>query len=713
MKKINHKFQITRKDLDEITREDNIEYLPNKKRYQLKGDYVGVFKQFVNIIENEEVSLQKRNSSFYKADNGEKNKVYLRINADCKNCPKTSEGVHYVFIINNKPNENEKFVDVLVEIKNDHNHTTKKAKKQYRGEEREKVSKAIIEAGGANAYVLEQIGQNKPAPTRAAARKMLSSYKNKGFTTDWLYNIHATADSFEAMTSEQKLTGFIQQIITHKEFAMYNYCQEQIDVLHNVPDDNRVAFFDATGNLVRIPKDKREYSRMLTHSLLIKDSRQIMDNISRNGKSSVVAEMSTTRQDVYRISDFFRCLKTDYENLYSGTLKFRLIVCDYAWASMHSIVEAFNDQKMEEYSKKVWQLSKGEVEPNSQTWLISCTSHTMKRYVKMTKSVVNKSMLAFCSYLFSLLVNCLDIESISMYFKLICKVFLYEKKSVFVIESLNALQEAISCRPTDKNEIKKLVENHLKTTNFEDIANKKAESIVKGKEKKTRTIADNSPFTKHFENIKSSITNEMENLWIDESLLVENNHYYCPEFIDHLLKRYMPYCFIWSGFVIRGLNDENKRTRFTNGTVENYFFSKKVMGQSFLRLLPAQYANKSYKLVIGKCKEFVSELTDNNFTNSDEDESQDEEDRLKSRERWSKRQKLELPYKNNNYQSGAKLDLAKVRVSKDILVKARLRKNKKIAETIKKNLKILNCSGKLKLNLFSYLIFVYLIFILR
>jgi hypothetical protein len=111
----------------------------------------------------------------------------------------------------------------------------------------------------------------------------------------------------------------------------------------------------------------------------VTDSCQIIDNISgKSTKSSVIAEMSTTRQDVYRISDFFRCLKTDNENLYSQPLFFRLIVCDYLWTSMHSIVEAFKNQKMEEYCKKVWELSTNQIEANNHTWFISCTSHTMK-----------------------------------------------------------------------------------------------------------------------------------------------------------------------------------------------------------------------------------------------------------------------------------------------------------------------------------------------
>ena len=121
---------------------------------------------------------------------------------------------------------------------------------------------------------------------------------------------------------------------------MYTYYQEQLEVLNSVSQENRIAFYDATGNLTRIPKQ-------------IKNSRHIMDNVSgKTTKSSVVADMTTTRQDVYRISDFLLCLKTDYENLYSKTLHFRLIVCDFSWASMHSIVEAFNNQKMEVYSQK-------------------------------------------------------------------------------------------------------------------------------------------------------------------------------------------------------------------------------------------------------------------------------------------------------------------------------------------------------------------------
>ena len=184
MKQIHH-FQIPSKELEEITRDENLEQVKNKKTMQLKGNYLEPFIKFISIVEGEEMKLQKRNNSIYQ-DN---KKMFLRINADCKVCPK-KDPVHYVIIIKRKPTENEKFVDVKLEIKNKHNHNHDKVpQKQYRGEERLKIAEDIFQAGGSNAYVLEQFAAGNGAPKRATARKIVSSYKNKGFSSDWLHHL--------------------------------------------------------------------------------------------------------------------------------------------------------------------------------------------------------------------------------------------------------------------------------------------------------------------------------------------------------------------------------------------------------------------------------------------------------------------------------------------------------------------------------------------
>jgi hypothetical protein len=179
-------------------------------------------------------------------------------------------------------------------------------------------------------------------------------------------------------------------------------------------------------------------------------------------------------------------------------------------------------------------------------------------------------------------------------------IFIKTKTSI-VTESLNSLQDAINTSPIEKNEIKKMVSQHLKKAiihqqvskenNITNNENSIRNSMI-NKSKNKLTIADSSPFTKHFKDIEKHVLNEINNDYLNSTSVEEENEYYCPEYIASLLKRYMPYCFVWSGFVLRNLNNENTRTRFTNVTVENHFYSNKGMGQFFKRLLPAQYASK-------------------------------------------------------------------------------------------------------------------------
>jgi hypothetical protein len=65
-----------------------------------------------------------------------------------------------------------------------------------------------------------------------------------------------------------------------------------------------------------------------------------------------------------------------------------------------------------------------------------------------------------------------------------------------------------------------------------------------------------SKFTKHFYELEAK-TNI-----VDDGTY--KNDYYAPVFIKFLQKYFMPYCFIWSGFVLKGLNV----TRTTNGSIK-------------------------------------------------------------------------------------------------------------------------------------------------
>ena len=93
-------------------------------------------------------------------------------------------------------------------------------------------------------------------------------------------------------------------------------------------------------------------------------------------------------------------------------------------------------------------------------------------------------------------------------------------------------------------------------------------------------------------------------------------------FIDFLQNFFMPYCFIWSGFVLKGLCV----WRTSNGSIEEYISHIKSKISS--PLLPAEFANFTFKSTQGKAIEFIdlnSKLNDTCDNNSDVDDELENE----------------------------------------------------------------------------------------
>lgn len=84
-----------------------------------------------------------------------------------------------------------------------------------------------------------------------------------------------------------------------------------------------------------------------------------------------------------------------------------------------------------------------------------------------------------------------------------------------------------------------------------------------------QTIKSASKFSKYFIDIKKALK-------LNDDGQLENKLFY-PDYVKFLLDKYMPYCFLWAGFVLNGIKDidGNQITRLTNGTVENFFGKRK------------------------------------------------------------------------------------------------------------------------------------------
>jgi len=206
-------------------------------------------------------------------------------------------------------------------------------------------------------------------------------------------------------------------------------------------------------------------------------------------------------------------------------------------------------------------------------------------------------------------------------FKLIIDVFTSAKTNTQYYKAIESLQNLIRERPKIRADVEEVLRSIQFTReykedaqdddgdeeekNVDEYANDQIDeqSNIQDQfldpfefEKKSKfVIRDESPFTSHFNELyeSRSISNETSE---------NDNPYYFEQFVvDILLKRFMPYCFIWSSLTLRDPN--YIMDRWTNGTVEKFINTRKKGG---IKLEPAEYIINSQKSAIANYKSYLS-----------------------------------------------------------------------------------------------------------
>jgi hypothetical protein len=116
------KFKISNDDLKLMIAQSIKDKNPLKPFRYLTGNFMRPFEKQIELIEGESIPIQKRNNIVY-VEASRNNTVYLRINGDCKLCPKISR-VRYVFTIRNRPEDHDKLVEIEARRKGLHSHST-------------------------------------------------------------------------------------------------------------------------------------------------------------------------------------------------------------------------------------------------------------------------------------------------------------------------------------------------------------------------------------------------------------------------------------------------------------------------------------------------------------------------------------------------------------------------------------------------------------
>ena len=136
----------------------------------------------------------------------------------------------------------------------------------------------------------------------------------------------------------------------------------------------------------------------------------------------------------------------------------------------------------------------------------------------------------------------------------------------------------IETRPKLDDKVEQKIRKHLNLVTFGQSVMEESEEESNDLEGQRFTdnnnsIKKNSPFTKHFKEINDRVRSIISET---ESIDCELNDYYNPQLIDLLMEKFLPYSFIWTGYVFKCLENADV-PRMSNGCIEVLFgYRKKV-----------------------------------------------------------------------------------------------------------------------------------------
>lgn len=434
----------------------------------------------------------------------------------------------------------------------------------------------------------------KNVPDVDVFRKIVSEQLNEDIvSTCWIANLLEAAESAANFIKYKKIRGFVQNISIYPSLLITIYCEAQLKLIHSIPIQRRLVHIDATGQLVYIPKVMQEYNRIMNYAMLIRDS------YNSDNRAVIINENISSQQNTLFINSIFTRIKFDYQTLYPKENKiFQLIVCDLAWPTIHGVLQSLCNEDIIEYSQRVYDLSDNK-NTQDKTWLGSCASHTMKRYVggvKKNVTEITSVVYQFYVYTFNLLLNCQDLTAFGEILRLIFICILSEFRINLVDQAFNTLQSLIEKRPVLDERVEQIIRTSINFfDNQSNSSNNDDEDLFVADE----SIRSRSPFTKFSVKIEDEVKSKIQN-----NSASEMNSMYSLEYMDFLQKNFLPYAFIWSGFVYKTLDTRENTSRITNGVIERFFATRKRLVPS--ALLPVKYLNKIGAVTLGQIEQGLS-----------------------------------------------------------------------------------------------------------
>lgn len=370
---------------------------------------------------------------------------------------------------------------------------------------------------------------------------------------------------------------------------------------------NPVWYFDASGLFLNEINDQ---SRPFLFSIVCYDP---------NTKSLIpIADFFSTACDGLNIQLNLTRIQIVFQQ-YKRTYNPSVIVTDFSWANINSILRTFHNCDIIQYLKMCYKksvLGENTYDKVLKTKLYLCSTHFLKnviddfekKYSKKKLQTVVKTCFIFC---FTLLQNSTTITAFNDIFLHFFNIFNQPKFNQSLLNSLSKIEFEIKTRNV----------NWLKSS----FQYKKRSYLEKGEDLRKDIVflndfSDNykrdSPFTKYFEDQLESFKNVIKIEIQSNKVCLPSNKYYHPGLMNIVIKR-LHLAPLWSGFMISTeLGNFPKRkilNRLTNNPVEAWFgyFRNKILNinkriKLIRRLNPSEIVTPYYKHLSMKFKQHYS-----------------------------------------------------------------------------------------------------------
>lgn len=351
-------------------------------------------------------------------------------------------------------------------------------------------------------------------------------------------------------------------------------------------EEKPVIYFDATGGVVRKPHPSSK--RVFLYSAVI--------SVKGNDRIVPVFEMISSSHYARNITKIFTDFRTFCERSNKWPV-FSKVVTDFSFANIHAIINSCNRMTLNEYLQHTYEFAVGRLETAAP--LITahlCCAHFMKMVSNDVDQYFpeNRKEPRSLKWFMAKCIQLKSLESISEWLL-----------HVSILLRSSSHNEAV------KHAYEALAHLQVIDTSAEELSSDFFRQVQSPDEELTQQDLPTyrrSPFYQHF--TKFMETQPIPDTAADNVAAIEKNPFFNPSFFDLIMRKYLPYCPLWSGILIC----DPEVDRYSNAYVENYFCQlEQIILKGKRNLKPSRFLRQTRENMLAYCKESLSSIPKKTF----------------------------------------------------------------------------------------------------